>query len=838
VRGLSPLAWRGLLARRVRSALTIAGIALGVGVLYAALATNAGIDASVERTVRDMVGRADLRVAAFSDRGLAAATVDAIRGTPGVAVAAPAVERRTYLQAAPTATTPRPPVTVLGIDPGLDPRVHDLAIVAGSALARPDEPSALITERLSRDDGIGLGAEIVLQGAGAPTPLRVIGIIAGDGPLVGAIGRIVVVPMQRALETFALDGPSRVDLVLAPGASATSVTAVLEQRLTTEPYVLSSPADLAASLRASTADFLSTVALVAAVALFVGAFLIFNTLSMTVVERLRELGLLRAAGTTRRQIVVFVLTGAVVLGVAGSLLGVLVGIVLSIVIASYVGAVGSVPLGALEVPITGIALAFTVGVLVTVAAALEPAVRAGGIAPVEALKARLEPGGQAARLRWLIGVFVIVGAVGVALWPGGIGDAGAIRSIAVYGLLLAVTLASPFVLSPLGRLAGLPFSRLARLEERLARSALVRDRSRTALTVGALTVGLAMIVALGGVAQNARAAATAWLGTVIPGDEVVTSIRPVGLDEGVTDELAAVPGVQRVSPIATFDAAYKGVRVDAAAIVGADFAADGRLGLPCCDGPALLAGLDTGGVTILPRSAASRFGLAVGDTMAFAVAGGETVSLRVAAIVERSLPGRTGEAILVGWKDATERFGVTGADFFAVRFEPGATPTQRAALENAARLMALEPNPLDRVEGAISDALGRVFGLFDALAIVAVIVAALGIINTLTMNVFERVREIGVLRAVGMTRPQVARMVVVEAGVLGLVGAFLGILTGVAAGALMVALAGGPTVPGVVVPWPSMGLAAVLGIAVAMIAAYYPARVASGLSIVRAVQAD
>ena len=133
-------------------------------------------------------------------------------------------------------------------------------------------------------------------------------------------------------------------------------------------------------------------------------------------------------------------------------------------------------------------------------------------------------------------------------------------------------------------------------------------------------------------------------------------------------------------------------------------------------------------------------------------------------------------------------------------------------------------------------ALARVFSLFDALAIIAVIVAALGIVNTLSMNVLERVRELGVLRAAGMTRTQVRRTVVVEAGILGLSGSFLGIVTGLVAGALMIALAGGTLGIGLDLPWGSIGLAAVLGLGLSMVAAWYPARLASRLAIVRAVQ--
>src|SRR4029079_6957117 len=147
-----------------------------------------------------------------------------------------------------------------------------------------------------------------------------------------------------------------------------------------------------------------------------------------------------------------------------------------------------------------------------------------------------------------------------------------------------------------------------------------------------------------------------------------------------------------------------------------------------------------------------------------------------------------------------------GADALAVRYEAGREADARPAVDELATESALEPTPLTPVAPALDVALGRVFGLFDALAIVAVIVAALGIVNTLSMNVLERVRELGVLRAAGMTRTQVRRTVVVEAGSLGLSGSFLGIVTGLIAGALMVVLAGGSLAIGLGLSWASIGL--------------------------------
>jgi putative ABC transport system permease protein len=857
VRGLGRLAWRSLWARPARSILTLVGIALGVGVLFAALATNDGIDRSVDRTVRDLVGRADLRIAAFAETGLSDATVATIQDTPGVAVAAARIEHRTFI-ATPigTGTAIRPPVTVLAVDPTEDQAIHDIAGSADLATAAPgtNTARALVSATLAAEDGLAIGSTLTLQGVADPaaSTVTVTGILPGDGPLIGTFGRTVVVSLAEARIAFGPIGVSEVDVAIGPGATLDGVVAALQGRLTTEPYVLSRPADIATSLRASTADFQATTALVGAVALFVGAFLIFNTLSMTIAERIREVALLRAAGATRRQIEALVLVQALVLGVIGSILGIIVGIGLAYLMVGYVQGIATVPLDGLSVPASGIALALGVGIAVTVAAALDPAIRAARVSPIEALRAR--PVGAAsrggARLRGLVLVFAVVAVAGVAVWPQTGGSAAPIRTLVVYGILLLATIVSPFVLGPLGRLAGIPFGLVLRTEERLARGAVLRDRSRTALTVGALLVGVAMIVALGGVAQNARSAASAWISQVVPGDEIVTSIVPAAIDDsGPSSALAAVNGVARVTPIATFSVAYQGVRLDAAAMTGANLLADGRLDFSTGDRTAALTGLDGGGTVILPRSQADRLGLRVGDTMHFTTAarssGGATTAgvsgadLRVSGIVERSLPGQNGETILVGWSDATSLFSVLGADSFAVRFAPDAPATARADLETAARQLALEPNSLDAVRGAIGDALDRVFGLFDALAAIAILVAGLGIVNTLSMTVLERVREIGILRATGMTRRQVWRMVVVEAGVLGIVGSVMGCLAGLVAGAALIVLAGGAAGATTFdVPWATLGLALVFGVAVAMLAAYYPARLASGLSIVRAVQAE
>jgi putative ABC transport system permease protein len=832
--GLDRLAWRTVAARPLRSFLTIVGIALGIAVLSASLTLGAALDAAVDKTVRDMVGRADLRVSGFLETGLSQNAVETIAATAGVEDAAAVIEHRTFPLPQPGAS-PVDAVTVLGIDPGTYSRLHDLPLTAGAALEDTTEPVALITSGLAAEDGYTIGGKLSLLGAGGIVDLRIIGIVAGSGPVPGN-GRTVVVPIDVARTTLGLVGATRVDLHLAPGSFA-KVTSALESTLV-EPYVLASPADLAGSLRASSASFQGTAALVAAIVLFVGAFLIVNTLSMTVGERAREVGLLRAAGATRAQLSRFVFSGALLLGGLGAVIGALLGAGLSVVMADAVARATGVTPDVSRIDVAGIVTSVAVGIAITILAAIEPALAAAQISPVEALRARLDiPNVRRGRLSWVALIFLVVAVLAMLAWPPVISSSGAARALAVYFVLLLATLASPFILRPMAGLIGWPLRFVLRIEERLARGSVARDRSRTTLTLGSLVIGLAMVVALGWSAQAARSAAFAWLDDVVPGDELVSSIRPIGADEEVREALAAVPGVARVTPIASFDLAFRGMRLDAAAIVGADFLADGRLTVVEGDRTAALQAIDGTGAAILPDGVARRLGLHVGDAMRIPVDSQHQLELRVAAIVERSMPGSSGEAILVGWKDATSTLGVLGADAFAVRFAPGAEATAAPELAETASTYALDANPIEQVQGAIADALARVFSVFDILAIVAVVIAALGIVNTLTMGVVERIREIGVLRAIGMSRRQVMRMVVVEAAVLGIVGVLLGSVAGVGAGALLLELGGGLGAPGGL-PWLPIGIAAAMGLVLPAFAAVYPARLASRISIVESLHFD
>ncbi len=451
----------------------------------------------------------------------------------------------------------------------------------------------------------------------------------------------------------------------------------------------------------------------------------------------------------------------------------------------------------------------------TLAAALEPARRASRIQPVEALRARLDRrAARTARLRWLVVVFVVVAARRASSSCRARPVArGVVQALVVYAVLLVGTLLIPFLLPAMARIAGRRRSRCClRVEERLARSAVVRDRSRTTLTLGALTIGLAMIVALGGVGQHARAAAAGWIDDVVPGDLVLTSIRPVAADEGVAEDIIDAGAGRRPGQPdrARSTSPSTAAATDAAAVVGADLAADGRLDLRRRatgrrrSRRSMPVARRSSRPALAERSRPRRSATVVTRPDDATAAPSTCASSASSSGPSRARPARRCSSA----GPMRRRTSASPAPMSSpsasrpTRRRPPTTATSRAT----ATQLALEVVPLDRIEGAISDALGRIFGLFDALAAVAVLIAALGIVNTLTMNVIERVREIGILRAAGMTRRQVWRSVVVEAGVLGLAGALLGIVLGLVVGGLMVVLAGGRLDLGGGIPWAIIGL--------------------------------
>lgn len=836
---LASIAWRGLLARPLRTALAVIGIALGVAVVTATIVTGASSEQALRGATVDLLGSADVRMRAFEDAGFSPRALQAVRALPDVRAVAPVAERRLTVSTAPGDNERVFTLLVLGIDVDTDAAIRRPNVVAGDPLTATDTDGVLAPQAWADRYGLGVGDELLLagrrQGMGAMT---ISGLIADSG--LGALDGGDVLVMSRASldAAFEIPAPIRyldVDLGEDPtDAAVDRVAASLD-----EPFVIETADDTAARFASAQEAFVGVALLFSLVALVVGAFMVANTLAMTVGERTRELGLLRAAGTTSRQVLGIVLRQAIALGVAGSALGILAGIALAAALIGVLSSTRAVLLVGLPLPIGGLTVAFVLGLAVTLVGAAVPAARAARLSPLDALRpSRRADRALGERLRPLIIVEIAVVLIGVVLVLFAGSDTPLLPVVLSLALLLGGAVAAAFVLEPLGRLIGRPFEWFFGAQGLLGRANLSRDRARTGLTVGAMMIALAAVVALGTVAESARAGTERRVASILPGGHAIRTGVPLDV-EAFRPTFDATEGVEVASPVLQLPVVrVAGDDREEAEIAGIDpnvFQDAGALLISGANRADAFFALRNGGAVLVPASLAARTGIEPGDTIALGLPGGDAHDLTVAGLVDYSLPARTPDgALLVSAADARDLFGATTSSLWIMVPEPGvASSAVAAAVRATAVQLAAEPLTAPQLASELSGTLDRLVGLFDVLALIAVVIAALGIVNTLGVGIGERVREIAILRSHGMTVGQVQAMVVAEAAIMGAIAGVMALIVG-----LLVALAlvsGGISVDldaGIRLPWPLLVAVLLLGTGVAALAGIYPARVAASLPIV------
>ncbi|HEX7172255.1 MAG TPA: FtsX-like permease family protein [Candidatus Limnocylindria bacterium] len=840
---LSSLAWRGLLARPLRTALAMAGIALGVAVVTATIVTGSSSQQALRSATADLLGSADVRLRAFDDRGFQPRTLQAIRALRDVEAAAPVSERRLLVSTAPGEDEQVFTLLVLGLDPEVDAEVRPPEVTAGVPLSANSPTDALVPASWATRHRLGLGDELLLGGRRQGMPaLRIIGLLPDTGLAALDGGDVLILSRATLDDAFEIPAPIRsIDLDLAgddPDAALERVTATLE-----EPFVVETADDAAARLAAAQTGFVGVALLFGLVALVVGAFLVGNTLAMTVGERTRELGLLRAAGTTSRQVLGIVLRQALALGVVGGLVGVVVGVLLAVAMIGFLASTRAVLVAGIPLPMAGMLIAFGLGLLVTLAGAIVPALRAARLSPLDALRPSRSPDRDLAdRLRPIVLGELLVVAIGIlAVLVLGAGTP-ILPLLLALGLLIGGAVAASYVLDPLGRIIGRPFEWFFGAQGMLGRANLGRDRARTGLTVGAMMIALAAVVALGTVAESARAGTERWVGSILPGGHAIRASLPLDI-ETFRDTFEATTGVLVASPILELPAVRdtNEGRVETA-VAGIDpnvFQDEGALIVTGAARADAYAALRAGGAVLVPRSLADREGIAVGDGVALGLPGDDTSDFSVAGIVEYTLPARTTDgALLVSTADARDRLGATAASLWVMVPQPDVPASAfSAAVRETAAGLAAQPLTARDLAGELSRSLDTLIGLFDVLALIAVVIGGLGIVNTLGIGISERVREIAILRSHGMTVGQVQAMVVSEAAIMGAIAGVLAIVTGLIVAAVLVGSgASAELAAGLRLPWGLLIAVVLVGTGVAALAGLYPARVAASLPIVRSLK--
>ena len=839
---LASLAWRGLLARPLRTVLAVAGVALGVAVVTATIIAGSSSQQALRSATADLLGNADLRLRAFADAGFQPRTLQALRAHPDVGTAAPLSERQLLVSTVPGEDEQVFSLLVVGIDPESDAQVREPRLVEGVPLSANSPTDALVPASWATRHDLELGDELLLGGRrqGMP-PLRIVGLLPDSGIAALEGGDVLVMLRATLDDAFEIPAPIRaIDLDLA--ADAVDLAAATERVTATldEPFVVETADDAAVRLASAQTSFVGVAFLFGLVALVVGAFLVGNTLAMMVGERTRELGLLRAAGTTSRQVLGIVLRQALAIGLAGSLAGIVLGIGLAAAMIGFLSSTRAVLVSGLPLPPVGLLLAFAVGLLVTLAGSLVPAMRAAGLSPLDALRPSHRPDrGLAERLRPVILGELAVVAIGVlAVVVAGV-TAPVLPVLLALGLLVGGAVAAAFVLEPLGRVIGRPFEWFFGAQGMLGRANLGRDRTRTGLTVGAMMIALAAVVALGTVAESARAGTQRWVDSILPGGNAIRSGLPLDT-ETFRPTFEATAGLQAASPVLELPAVRSTDEGPVeTAIAGIDpnvFQDHGALIVEGAARADAFASLRDGGSVLVPRSLADREGIEVGDVIGLGVPGAALTDFSVAGVVEYTLPARTADgALLVSVADARDRFGATQASLWVMIPQAGVPASAFAsAVRETAAGLAAQPITARDLAGELSRSLETLIGLFDVLALIAVVIGALGIVNTLAIGISERVREIAILRSHGMTVGQVQAMVVTEAAIMGAIAGVLAIATGlVVAATLINGGASTELAAGMRLPWGLLIAVVLVGTGVAALAGLYPARVAASLPIVR-----
>ena len=570
------------------------------------------------------------------------------------------------------------------------------------------------------------------------------------------------------------------------------------------------------------------------IALFVAAFLIVNTFSMLVAQRTRELALLRAIGATRRQVQSSVILEAALVGLVAATLGLVGGVGVSKLLTFLLEKLGvSLPSTPLVLAPRTIVFGYVIGLLVTVLSAWGPARRAARIPPVAALRDDVSLPVTSLRVRRVIGVVLALAAVLLAWQALHVVD-DANRSALLIGIsalsaLVAAIALAPAMARPLVKVLGLPLPR--RPVSKLAIENGRRNPRRTGATASALAIGLALMSAVGVINASAKASVTSIVDNTIGADFVVLGERFQPFPHQVYRELANTPGTSVVTYVRQIPVQIAG---DRSLMTGVDpIALPQVLNLQMISGSIADLAL---GETVVDQKRANELGLKVGQQLNATYLNGKG-TLRLAGIYKDS-------GFYQGYIVTLPQLAAIGSreldTAIYIRVAPGTNPaTVRASLEKSIGASgAVRLQDQSDIKSEINSQFDALFGFVYALLALAVIVAFLGIVNTLLLGVYERTRELGLLRAVGTSRKQIRRMVVLEAVLIALFGAVVGLGLGIAYGALLRKSLESQGVTELAIPWGQVGFFVALAVVGGAVAALWPAFRAARLNILAAISTD
>ena len=781
------ITWPYVRKHLLRSTLTTAGIVLGVALLVGMQTANQSVVQSFNQTVDRIAGKTQLQVTA-GDSGFAEDVLERVEAVPGVRAAAPAIEA-----SVDTNLRGQGKLLILAVDMTGDRSLRDYDFENGDEdviddplvfLAQPD--SLIITRDFASRNGLTTGSKIAFDTMEGPKQFTVRGILKAGGLASAFGGNLGIMDIYAAQKVFGRGRLfDRIDLGLQEGVSLAQGEAALRKALG-PGFLVEPPSGRGRQFESLLGVYTAATDISSMFALFVGMFIIYNSFSIAVTQRRGEIGILRALGATRGQIRTLFLAESAIAGLIGSSVGALVGLAFA---RSLTGATGQlmdqmygVPNNTQDVLVDPRVVlgAIVLGVLVSMIAAFIPARNAARVEPIQALqKGRYQVLGagesRARRIAALIATAVAVACLPFAQYRAAL-YSGWILTV------LACLLLTPFLSLELSRLLRGPLKRLRPIEGALAADSLIQAPRRTSATVAALMLSLSLVVAQGGISRSSVESLREWMEGSLNPDLFVTATSNLASTDfrfpaAIVPELQAIPGIDEVQPVRTIRQEFMGSPV---MIIGADLAAIGRRvrrhvvagDLQTMDRLAA----DGKGV-IIAENLMQLDGIHLGDTINIPVPSGD-LRLPVVGVV-RDYSNQLG-AILLDRTAYIRYFHDDSANVVRVYVKPGVSPEGvrrriNESIGNHRRLFIMLNAEIKEYVMKVADAW---LGMTYVQVIVAMVVALLGIVNTLTVSISDRRRELGVLRAVGGLRSQIRGTIWLEAISIGTIGLVLGIGVG------------------------------------------------------------
>ncbi len=834
---------RSLLAHKLRLALSAVAIVLGVAFVAGTMIFTATLDRTFTALFESTASDVSVTAAAGFDAGaegpagsrpVPAALVEQVRAVDGVAAAEGLVQAEgVYV------LTPQGEVLDTGGAPGIG-----AGWIAEPALALGDLTDGRAPERAgevaldsgtAEEAGYAVGDRVTLLTPGPRVDATVVGVFTfgEDGGLAGASLTAFDVATAQQLTGLG-DGFTGIRVDAAEGVGH----AALRDRVAAvvgDGYDVQTAQQQADEQSAALEEGLSFITVLltafAVIALFVGSFIILNTFSMLVAQRTRELALLRALGASRGQVTRSVLVEAAVLGVVGATLGLAGGFGIATGLRALFGSFGLTLDGDLVLTAGTVGWSYAVGVGVTVVAAWVPARRAARTPPVAAMREDHVAVERSLRRRAAVGL--VLAAVAAGALTGSVvaedGDAPALVGAGALALVLGAVALSPVLARPFARLLGAPLPRLAGTAGRLARDNAQRNPRRTAATASALMVGLTLVTGFGILGASANASVDALVDGALRADYVVSTAVGQPFTPEVAERLRQLDEVDAVLQERFTQVQLDGQATFAAAVDAATL--DRGLTLEYRSGGS--AGLAGRGVLVDEPTAQAR-GWEVGDTVAAVSAGGQTAELTVGGVFAANQA--VGSVVLSLETDAALGGQALDRYVYVVLADGTDTAAARAAVEgvvDAYPVVSLKDR--DEFAGEQKAQVDQVLLLINALLVLSVVIAVLGIVNTLAMSVLERTREIGLLRAVGMGRRQLRRTVRLEAVLISVYGSVLGVGLGLVLGTALTRSLADQGIGELVVPGARVAGFLLLGALIGVVAAAWPARRAARMPVLDAV---